>query len=91
MAGKYVPASIIDREKFGFVAPGSPYLLQNNCEYINDLLSYDLIKKQGYFNPEQVEHLKNIYKQKGYKVNVPFETDLLIIVLTFGILLDTFF
>jgi asparagine synthase (glutamine-hydrolysing) len=91
MAGRYVPRQIIDREKFGFVAPGSPYLLQNNCEYINDLLSFDLIKKQGYFNPHHIEALKKMYGQEGFKVNVPFETDLLIIVTTFGILLDTFF
>lgn len=91
MAGRYVPRSIIEREKFGFVAPGSPYLLQNNCEYVNDLLSFDLIKRQGYFNPHQIEHLKKMYSEKGFKVNAPFETDLLIIVLTYGILLDTFF
>lgn len=90
MARKFLPAEIIDREKFGFVAPGSPYLLQNNIEYINDLLSFDQIKRQGFFDPHKVEELKKIYKQDGYTVNVPFETDYLIIVITFGILLETF-
>lgn len=91
MAERFVPKKIIEREKFGFVAPGSPYLLQNNIEYVNDLLSYDRIKKQGYFNPDQVEKLKNIYKQKGFALNIPFESDLLITVITFGILLEEFF
>lgn len=91
MASRFVPDQIINREKFGFVAPGSPYLLQNNIEYVNDLLSYDLIKKQGYFNPDQVESLKNTYQQPGFTLNVPYENDLLITVLTFGILLDRFF
>ena len=91
MATRFVPQKIIDREKFGFVAPGSPYLLQNNVEYINDLLSYDLIKKQGYFNPDKIESLKATYKQDGFTVNVPFESDLLITVITFGILLDEYF
>lgn len=91
MAARFVPSAIVEREKFGFVAPGSPYLLQHNCEYINDLLSYDLIKRQGFFNPDEVERLKKVYSQPGYKVNVPFENDLLIVVITFGILLDTFF
>ncbi len=91
MASKFVPKTIIEREKFHFVAPGSPYLLQNNIEYINDILSYDLIKKQGYFNPDQIETLKNTYKQEGFIVNAPYENDLLIIVITFGILLDKFF
>lgn len=91
MARKFVPEEIIEREKFGFVAPGSPYLLQNNIEYINDILSYDRIKRQGFFNPDEIEKLKNIYKQKGYTINIPFENDLLITVITFGIFLDTFF
>ncbi len=91
MAGRFVPSPIIEREKFGFVAPGSPYLLQHNIEYINDLLAYDRIKRQGYFDPDRVEALKNTYKQDGFTLNVPFEKDLLITVITFGILLDTFF
>lgn len=91
MATRFVPEEIVDREKFGFVAPGSPYLLQNNIEYINEILSYDRIKKQGFFNPDEIERLKNIYKQPGYTINVPFENDLLITVITFGIFLDTFF
>jgi asparagine synthase (glutamine-hydrolysing) len=91
LASRFVPNAIIEREKFGFVAPGSPYLLQNNIEYINDLLSYDLIKKQGYFNPDKVEALKKTYQQKDFTLNIPFESDLLITVITFGILLDEFF
>jgi asparagine synthase (glutamine-hydrolysing) len=91
MARKFVPNIVIEREKFGFVAPGSPYLLQNNIEYINDILSYALIKRQGYFNPDWVDALKNTYKQDGFALNIPFESDLLITVITFGILLDEYF
>jgi asparagine synthase (glutamine-hydrolysing) len=91
MAGRFLSNSIANREKFHFIAPGSPYLIQNNIEYINDILSYDSIKKQGYFCPDEVERLKNIYKQDGYTINAPFESDLLIIVITFGILLNKYF
>lgn len=91
MASRFVPKTIVDREKFGFVAPGSPYLLQNNVEYINDILSYDLIKKQDYFDADKIEALKNTYKQEGFTINVPFESDLLITVITFGILLEEYF
>lgn len=91
MARRFTPDRIAEREKFHFIAPGSPYLLQKNVAYINDLLSYDRIKQQGYFNPDQVEHLKNIYKQDGFTINAPFESDLLITVITFGILLDKYF
>jgi asparagine synthase (glutamine-hydrolysing) len=85
-----VPNAIIDREKFGFHAPGTPYLLQQNVDWVNDILSYERIKKQGYFNPAVVERLRVQYSQKGFKLNHPFENDLLMIVLTFGILLDMF-
>jgi asparagine synthase (glutamine-hydrolysing) len=85
-----VPQQIIDREKFGFHAPGSPYLLQQNIEWIADMLSYERIKRQGYFDPDVIESLKSKYSQKGFKLNLPFEDDFLMIVLSFGILLDVF-
>lgn len=91
MASRIVPRKVIDREKFGFVAPGSPYLLQNKIEYIQDILSYDRIKRQGFFNPDKIESLKNKYAQPGFSLNVPFEKDLLITVITFGVLLEQFF
>lgn len=91
MAARFVPGAVIDREKFGFVAPGSPYLLQKNVEYINDILSAATIKRQGYFNPQQIDGLRKLYSQEGFTINAPFESDLLITVITFGILLDTFF
>lgn len=90
IAEKSVPREITGREKFGFVAPGSPYLLQQHIEYIQDMLSYGTIKRQGYFDADQIEQLKKQYMQQGFRVNAPFETDLLIIVITFGIFLDHF-
>jgi len=91
MGEHLLPRAILEREKFHFIAPGSPYLLQQHSEFVNDLLSYDLIKRQGYFNPDSIEQLKKQYSREGYMVNAPYETDLLIIVISFGILLDTFF
>jgi asparagine synthase (glutamine-hydrolysing) len=91
MASRFVPKAVTDREKFHFVAPGSPYLLQQDTGYINDILSYDTIKRQGFFDPDAVQRLKNIYSQPGFTVNAPYESDLLIIIITFGILLDKFF
>jgi asparagine synthase (glutamine-hydrolysing) len=90
MSEKYVPKEIVNREKFGFVAPGSPYLLKRNIEYINDALSYDTIKRQGFFDPDAVEKLKKEYSADGYTVNVPFDSDLLIIILTHGLLLEEY-
>ncbi|OAB26479.1 asparagine synthetase B [Paenibacillus macquariensis subsp. defensor] len=90
LAKNRIPKQILEREKFAFTAPGSPYLLQNNREYIHDLLSYSTIKRQGYFNPDMVEKLKQTYSTPGFRLNVPFENDLLITVITLGILIDKF-
>lgn len=91
MASRFVPKAVVDREKFGFVAPGSPYLLQKGNEYVHHLLSADVISKQGYFNPVEVDRLRKIYSQEGFTVNAPFEDDLLMPVITFGMFLDNFF
>ncbi|MER7769864.1 asparagine synthase (glutamine-hydrolyzing) [Kitasatospora sp. NPDC096140] len=85
-----VPDEIIHREKFGFRAQGSPALLRERIEWVEDLLSYDRIKRQGYFDPDVVEHLKEQYRQPGYEVHPHLGDDLLLVVLTFGVLLDTF-
>jgi asparagine synthase (glutamine-hydrolysing) len=85
-----VPAEIIDREKFGFRAPGSPALLRQDVEWINDMLSHERIKRQGFFDPHVVDHLKARYLRDGFDVHPHFSDDLLLVVLTFGIVLDTF-
>ncbi|HEX2269095.1 MAG TPA: asparagine synthase-related protein, partial [Pyrinomonadaceae bacterium] len=85
-----IPQNIARREKYAFVAPGSPYLLNRSIEWIEDLLSFERIKREGYFNPVAVETLKKQYREPGFKLNIPFETDLLTIVLTFGLFLETF-
>jgi asparagine synthase (glutamine-hydrolysing) len=90
LARKYIPDAIIDRQKFGFIAPGSPALIRKNIEWINDILSYDRIKRQGYFDPGTVEHLKKTYGKDGFRLNLPFESDLLIVILTFNIFLELF-
>ena len=90
IAERFIPKRIVEREKFGFRAPGSPYLIKQNNEWINDLLSHERIKRQGYFNPTVIEALKTRYSQDGFKLNFPFESDLLNVVRTFGIFLDVF-
>ena len=90
VAGDLLPREIVKREKFGFHAPGSPYLLQQRIEWINDMVSPERIKRQGYFNPDVIDRLRAQYAESGFKLNLPFEDDLLIVVLTFGIFLDTF-
>lgn len=89
-AKNLVPAEIVAREKFGFVAKGSPSLLQARIEWVWDMLSYEQIKRQGYFNPHTVECLKKNYSRKGYHLNPALEDDFLMVVLTFGLLQQEF-
>jgi asparagine synthase (glutamine-hydrolysing) len=90
MAEPLVPGEVLQREKFGWRAAGSPELLQEGVEWIRDMLSYQRIKRQGYFDPDAVEALKTKYVQDGFKLNFHFEDDLLMIVATFGVFLDVF-
>ena len=90
LAQRYIPREVIQREKFGFVAPASTYLLRQDIEWIQDLLSYERIQRMGYFNPDTVERLKTMYLQKGFSLNQTFDDDFLMIVLTFSLFLDLF-
>jgi asparagine synthase (glutamine-hydrolysing) len=85
-----LPREILNREKFGFVAPGSRFLMKKNISWINDVLSYNEIKKQGYFDPNMVELLKAQYRDYNSVINETFEIDLLMIILTFGLFLHLF-
>ena len=90
LARHLIPEEIIKREKFAFQAPGSPFLLKRNIEYINDLISPGIIKRQGYFNPFTIERLRKQYSSEDFKLTVPYESDLLVTVITFGIFLEEF-
>ncbi len=90
VAQELVPSSIVQREKFAFVAPGSPKLLAQHIDWVQHILSTERIKHEGYFNPAAVEHLKKQYVQKNFRLNVPFDSDLLISVITFGLFLELF-
>jgi asparagine synthase (glutamine-hydrolysing) len=85
-----VPRSILEKEKFGFRAPAGTFLSKANSELIGDLLSFERIKQQGYFDPYVVERIKSQYAQEGFRLNPHTEVDLLMVVLTFGLFLEIF-
>jgi asparagine synthase (glutamine-hydrolysing) len=85
VAARYLPPAIFKREKFAFVAPSCAVLLRKNVEWVEDLLSYEHIKRAGYFNPDTVERLKEQYRQPGFDLNTTFDLDILMFVLTFEI------
>ncbi|SHO54458.1 asparagine synthase (glutamine-hydrolyzing) [Vibrio quintilis] len=90
LAQRYLPGAIIQRQKFSFVAPSSAYLLRDYPELTGDILAPERIRRQGYFDPDTVEYLRQSYLQPDHHLNQTFEDDLLMIVLTFGIWLDEF-
>lgn len=85
-----VPPEVVDREKYGFRAPGSPHLLRAAPDLVGDLLAPDRIRRQGYFDPATVAALRSRYLGDGFDVHPHFDDDLLMVVITFGILLDAF-
>lgn len=89
-ARPFVPASVVEREKFAFVAPGSPFLLRQDAEWIQDTLASDAIARGGYFDPGAVERLRTQYGRDGFRVNQTFQSDLLLLVLSFGLFLELF-
>jgi asparagine synthase (glutamine-hydrolysing) len=90
VAGRYLPDAIAMRRKFGFVAPSSAVLLQQRVEWVEDYLSPARLKAAGYFNTGAVERLKARYREPGFTLTTTFDTDLLMIVLTFEIFRDCF-
>lgn len=85
-----LPEQLTRREKFGWYAPGSPQFLQQKIDWVQDTLSYERIKRQGYFDPDVIERIKKQYSEPGFKLSLPFEDDFLIVVLTFSLFLDVF-
>jgi len=90
VARAYVPEKIIKRRKYPFSAPGSPELIRQGHDWIEHILAPSTIASQGYFDPDTVARLTLKYRQPDFELNVPYEDDLLLVVITFGIFLETF-
>lgn len=90
MGQEMLPLEVLRREKFGWFAPGSPELLQQGVQWINDMLSPERLRRQGYFDVQVIESLKARYSREGFRLAFPYDEDLLMIVATFGLFLDTF-
>lgn len=89
-AAPLLPREIGQREKFGFYAPGSPFLLRTRAEWLEEILAPATLRRQGYFNAEVVQALRERYAAPGFRLNLPYEDDLLLIVITFGLFLRVF-
>ena len=55
LLSKYVPNNLVDRPKRGFSLPLGEWLRGPLKEWAEELLSFDLLSKQGYFNAKIIE------------------------------------
>lgn len=90
VARRYLPPEIVDRKKFSFVAHSSTRLLREREPLVLDLLDEERIRADGYFNPATVSRLKSQYLGAKAELNQTFEDDVLMVVLTFGLLREHF-
>ncbi|MES2936922.1 MAG: asparagine synthase (glutamine-hydrolyzing) [Pseudomonadota bacterium] len=90
IAAAFTPMEIVRREKSGFHAPGSPWLLHLGGNYVRDLLSPARIRRQGYFDADVVAAMVDEYSRPDFALDARIDDDLLMIVLSFSIFLDVF-
>lgn len=88
VADRYVPPEIVNREKFGWFAASSQDLLRSGAPWVRDHLSHDRLTRQGIFNADAVGRLQEQYLVEGFKLDQPLEADLLLFVLSVGLLVD---
>jgi asparagine synthase (glutamine-hydrolysing) len=85
-----LPNPLRFRQKYGFRAPGAAELLIAGGEQIEDLLSPDRIRRDGYFDSAMIEKYKKIAKKTQCHLDPLIEDDFLMIIITFNLLLDEF-
>lgn len=85
-AANWVPRSVIDREKFPFTAPSSPYLVRCAEDFVRDHLCRSTVQRQGLFDPQRVGDLIETCADPDYRTAQPLRIDYLMLVLTTTIL-----
>jgi len=90
VAGRYLPRALAGREKFSFVASCSQFLLNQRVDWIDDLLSPAMIRRQNFFDHAVVERLRQRQIAADTRLNPTFDTDILMLVLCFGLFLEVF-
>lgn len=63
---KYLPKDLIDRPKSGFKPPISSWLKEGWGDQFKNLLSVEMIKRQGIFYPEAIEDLVTRFETGKY-------------------------
>ncbi|WP_277398105.1 asparagine synthase (glutamine-hydrolyzing) [Pseudomonas sp. MPFS] len=85
-----VPKAIIQREKFGFRAPGSSFLLAQNREWIHDMLAPERVAREGFFDAKAISAELRRQENSSAGANPHADDDILLFALSFSILLEKF-
>ena len=62
---QYVPKSIMERPKAGFMVPISDWIKNQYKDWAGDLLNENSLKQQGIFDASRVRSLFNLHNKKG--------------------------
>lgn len=90
VADGVVPEPIVRREKFAFAADASPALLRDHGDLVRQYTDPARLRRDGYFDPDAVAALLNDQAVRDEPLDLIFESDLLMVVVTFGMFLDVF-
>jgi asparagine synthase (glutamine-hydrolysing) len=85
-----LPDAILRRDKMGFHAPGTPTLLACARPWVEEVLAPTRLRQLGIFDPLAVQHLMQVYGQPGFRLDLPLQDDLLMIILSCVALVDEF-
>jgi asparagine synthase (glutamine-hydrolysing) len=84
-----IPEEIRRRPKFAFIAPGGSTIFKKDYEYIQDMISEERIRQQGFFNPKIVNKIRKSFLN-GNQVSIPYAGHIMMVILTFSIFTEVF-
>jgi asparagine synthase (glutamine-hydrolysing) len=90
VADGLVPPPILEREKFAFAADASPALLRAKRARMDELLDPARIRREGYFDADEIIELRRREECRSEGLNLVFEDDALMVVITFQLFLEAF-
>lgn len=90
VASRHLPPALARRQKFSFVAPGAALLVRQGIPWVDEMLAPETVRRHGVFDADAVERLRAAQLAGGAAPNATFDTDLLMLVLTFGLFMDAF-
>ena len=88
LARRYLPAEIVERRKFSFVAPSSVSFIGRGSPAVGSRLSRERLERDQVFDPDAVAQLLRQAEFPTHEPHQTFDDDVLMVVLTFNLLVD---